>query len=42
MEDLGKTEKVLVIPAQPIFFNFFKIKKDTSFSTFSVITYAVA
>ena len=45
MEDLGKTEKVSVIPAYPIFFNIFlfsHIKKETSFLTFSGITSAVA
>ena len=45
MGNLGKTEKVSVIPAQPIFFNPFllsQIKKETSFSTFNGITFAVA
>ena len=45
MGDLGKTKKVSVIPAQPIFFNIFllsQIKKEASFSIFSGITSAVA
>ena len=45
MGDLGKTEKVSVILAQPILFNvflLFQMKKESSFSTFSGITSTVA
>ena len=44
-ETWAKQKKVSVIPAQPIFFNLFllfQMKKESSFSTFSGITSAVA
>ena len=44
-ETWAKQKNVSVIPAQPIFFNLFllsQIKKESSFSTFSGITSAVA
>ena len=44
-ETWAKQKKVLVIPAQPIFFNlflFFQMKKESSFSTLSGITSARA